>query len=389
MTKRKDVWLRAAFEQEAELPGSLEAKLSESYDTIRLLSRRKEETETLMKNTKKQRKNIKIIAIAAAFVLVLSMAALAAGLYTDFFHSAYGTGVEGREAYTADKLDAGGNVVGQESYPAVERVEPDMAAAEELLEGHVAHSGGQVSLGGYTFTLEDVVLDENGNGAVTVRVENPQGLNIKEDGIYYALQGEFIPFSIGFYSGGALIDSRELLSAESLTETSAVYVCYLAGGAWSEGEDIRVKFQAWNGGFDEAMAAELGNGQVCPLYDEESLSLSAAQALETVSFAGDGLLAEISPVGMKLCWEEALSVSDEMYSAAAAAPVCREIVLCYADGSEYVVRSDEQALDNVPVSFTDNKNVWIAFNRLADVENLESVQLVAGGENPALTLLPE
>lgn len=389
MTKRKDAWLRAAFEQEAELPGSLEAKLSESYDTIRLLSRRKEETEILMKNTKKQRKNIKIIAIAAAFVLVLSMAALAAGLYTDFFHSAYGTGVEGREAYTVDKLDAGGNVVGQESYPAVERVEPDMAAAAELLEGHVAHSGGQVSLGGYTFTLEDVVLDENGNGAVTVRVENPQGLNIKEDGIYYALQGEFIPFSIGFYSGGALIDSRELLSAESLTETSAVYVCYLAGGAWSEGEDIRVKFQAWNGGFDEAMAAELGNGQVCPLYDEESLSLSAAQALETISFAGDGLSAEISPVGMKLCWEEALSVSDEMYSAAAAAPVCREIVLCYADGSEYVVKSSQQALDNVPVSFTDNKNVWIAFNRLADVENLESVQLVAGGENPALTLLPE
>ncbi len=389
MTKRKDAWLRAAFEQEAELPGSLEAKLSESYDTIRLLSRRKEETEILMKNTKKQRKNIKIIAIAAAFVLVLSMAALAAGLYTDFFHSAYGTGVGGREAYTADKLDADGNVVGQESYPAVERVEPDMAAAEELLEGHVAHSGGQVSLGGYTFTLEDIVLDENGNGAVTVRVENPQGLNIKEDGIYYALQGEFIPFSIGFYSGGARIDSRELLSAESLTETSAVYVCYLAGGAWSESEDIRVKFQAWNGGFDEAMAAELGNGQVCPLYDEESLSLSAAQALETVSFAGDGLSAEISPVGMKLCWEEALSVSDEMYSAAAAAPVCREIVLCYADGSEYVVKSSQQALDNVPVSFTDNKNVWIAFNRLADVENLESVQLVAGGENLALTLLPE
>lgn len=398
MTKRNDAWLYEAFGKEAELPSALEAKLRESYAAIRLLSRGKEEKVIRMKNTEKSRKSIRTIAFAAAAVLVLSMAVLAAGLHTDFFHSAYGTGVEGRSARTEDKLDADGHVIGQESYPAVERVEPDMAAAEELLEGHVAHSGDQVSLGGYTFTLEDIVLDKNGNGAVTVRVENPDGLNIKEDGIYYALQGEFMPFSISFRCGGAFVDSRDFLSAESLTATSAVYVCYLAGGAWSEGADIQVEFQAWNGGFDEAMAAELANGQVFPLYDSESLTLSTAQAAETLVLAGERVTAEVSPVGMKLTWEEYLSTSDEMYwqdyawgesEQPLTAPSCREIVLCYADGSEYVVRSEEQALDNTSVAYTDNKNVWIAFNRLAEVEHLESVQLVAGGENLALTLLPE
>lgn len=389
MTKRNDAWLREAFGKEAELPSDLEAKLRKSYDTIRLMSRGKEERMIFMKNTEKCRKSIKTIAFAAAVVLILSMAVLAAGLHTDFFHSAYGTGVESRSARTEDKLDADGHVIGQESYPAAERVEPDMAAAEELMEGHVAHSGDRVSLGGYTFTMEDIVLDENGNGAVTVRVENPNGLNIKEDGIYYALQGEFIPFSISFRSAGRMLSSREHLSAESLTETSAVYVCYLAGGAWSEGADIQVAFRAWNGGFDEAMAGELGNGQVCPLYDEESLLVSAAPAAETVALAGESVLAEVSPVGMKLTWENYLSVSDEMYGQDGTAPVCREIVLCYADGSEYVVRSAEQALDNAPVSYTDKRNVWIAFNRLAEVEMLESVQLVAGGENKELTLLPE
>ena len=398
MTKRNDAWLYVAFGKEAELPSSLEAKLSESYDTIRLLSRRKEERVISMKNTEKTRKSIRTIAFAAAAVLILSMAVMAAGLYTDFFHSAYGTGIESRAARTEDKLDADGHVIGQESYPAAERVEPDMAAAEAVLEGYVAHSGDSVSLGGYTFTLEDIVLDENGNGAVTVRVENPDGLNIKEDGIYYALQGEFIPFSISFYSAGRMLSSRELLSAESLTETSAVYVCYLAGGRWSEGSDILVEFQAWNGGFDEAMAAELANGQVCPLYDSENLALSIAPAAETVDLAGEKVRAEVSAVGMKLTWEEYQSTSDEMYwqdyvwgesEQPLTAPNAREIVLCYADGSEYVVRSDEQALDNAPVSYTDNKHVWIAFNRLAEVENLESVQLVAGGERLELALLAE
>ena len=387
MTKRNDAWLYEAFRREAELPPSLEGKLRQSYAAVRLSGRRKEETASVMKHTEKRRKRVKTVVLAAAAVLILSMAALAAGLHGDFFHSAYGTGVESRAARTEDKLDAEGNVIGRESYPAAERVEPDAEAAEELLEGHVAHSGESVCLGGYTFTLEDWVMDENGNGAATVRVENPDGLNIKADGIYYALQGEFIPFTVSFYSGGALMDSRDLLSAESLTETSAVYVCYLAGGEWSPGADVQVKFRAWNGGFDEAMAAELGTGQVCPLYDEASLNLSGAPAAETRVFAGEGVSAEISPVGMKLCWEEALRVSDATYGQSGAAPVCRELVLRYADGSEYTALSDARALNNVPVSYTDGRSVWLAFNRLAAVEELESVQLTAGGAE--LTLLPE
>lgn len=327
------------------------------------------------KQTRKTIRPAARTALIAAIVAVLLIGtALAVAAHTDFFHNAYGTGIEGHDAFVVPKTDEAGNIISQEEYPAVERVEADPEAAEALLGGYVASAiDSSVEKNGYTFTIRDYVIDENGIGAITLDVDNPAGLNIKEDGAYYAFDGEFPPFTMSLWAGNFMLDTRELRSAET-TDTHAQYVVYVAGDP-TDADRWEFRFMVWNGTFDEEMTRELGgSGQVFPNYDEASLTFPLSAPVPTVAFAGGELTAELSPVGVTLRVGSGASGEPEVFS-------CRELVIEYDDGSEYTVSSED--VYNQAVSLNIGEVIWTAFNRLVEPENVTGIR-VEGYHYPAV-----
>ncbi|MCD7749782.1 MAG: hypothetical protein LUH42_07010 [Oscillospiraceae bacterium] len=81
--RKQEKWLRAAFSKDAELPESMESRLSQAYDQIRQESRGKEPA---MKRTKTEgrmpRRTVRTILIAAAIVAAFTVSALAVYQYS-------------------------------------------------------------------------------------------------------------------------------------------------------------------------------------------------------------------------------------------------------------------------------------------------------------------
>lgn len=351
-----------------ETPSSFETRVQ---DTLRGL----EETPMRDHHTKKIRPAARTVLIAAVVAVLLMGTALALAAHNDFFHSAYGTGIEGQDAFSVPKTDRDGNVVSYEEYPAVERVETDPDTAEALIGEYVVTAiDSSVELCGYTFTIRDYVIDENGIGAIIVDVDNPDGLNIKEDGSYYAYEGEFSPFNMNLWAGHFPLDSRELRTAEPTTDTHAQYVVYIAGDP-TDSDEWEIRFMVWNGTFDEALTRDLGgSGQVFPNYDEVSLLIPKSEPVPSVRFEGRELTAELSPVGVTLRVGGGASNEPVVFSR-------RELVIEYADGSEYTVTSED--VYNEAVSLNIGAVIWTAFNRLVEPENVTGIR-VEGYHYPAV-----
>lgn len=355
-----------------EVPASFEKKVQETLAGL--------EGDTAIVNNKRRLRKAYVTALVAAVIAVLlAGTALAIALHTEFFHSAYGTGIAGRDGYSVEKTDSDGNVISYEEYSSMERVETDPDTAEALIGDYVASAKGQsVELCGYTFTLRDCVIDKNGIGAITVDVDNPDGLNIKEDGHYYAYEGEFMPFVMRVQAGGGGLDTTELRVTDSTTDTHAQYVVYIAGSAAST-KELSIHFSAWNGTFMEQDGHEEANGQVFPNYDEAELVIPTSDPVPVKMFAGGELTAELSPVGLT-CWlGDGHFASGEQFN-------YRSLVIEYADGSEYVVKSSD--VYNEAVALGMGTTVWTAFNRLVETENVTAIHvtgvhhlLVQGGSS--------
>lgn len=351
-----------------QTPSSFEGRVQ---DTLRGL----EETPMRENHTKKLRPAARTALIAAVVAVLLMGTALAIAAHNDFFHRAYGTGIAGQDAYSVPKTDEAGNIISYEEYPAVERVEADPDTAEALIGEYVASAiDSSVELCGYTFTIRDYVIDENGIGAITVDVDNPDGLNIKQDGNYYADEGEFPPFNMNLWAGNFPLDSMELRTTETATDTHAQYVVYVAGDP--TGSDAwYFRFMVWNGTFDEEMTRQYGStGQVFPNYDDAVLSVPKSEPVPAVRFAGGEVTAELSPVGVTLRVGGGASGEPEVFS-------CRRLVIEYADGSEYTVESED--VYNKAVSMNMGEVIWTAFNRLVEPENVTGIR-VAGYHYPAV-----
>ena len=342
-----------------EVPASFEKKIQETLAGL--------EDDTVIVNNKRRPRKAYVTALVAAIIAVLlAGTALAIALHTEFFHSAYGTGIAGRDSRTIIETDESGNVIKVEGYPAIERVEVDPETAEALIGDYVASAKGQsIELCGYTFTLRDYVIDENGIGAITVDVDNPNGLNIKENGHYYTYEGEFQPFTMWVWAGGWPLDTNDLRDTESTTDTHARYVIYIAGGAQSA-DELSVRFTAWNGTFMELDTHEETYGQVFPNYDEAELVIPTSDPVSVKSFAGADMTAELSPVGLMLQWGDGYYAAGEQFD-------YRSLVIEYADGSEYVVKSE--SVYNQTVALGMGTTVWTAFNRLVEPENVTAIHV--------------
>ena len=296
-----------------------------------------------------RRKRPGVIILAAALALTLSITALAA-YHNGFFKNVFGTGVEGQDAHDVVLPGKGEGLDKVEHFPAIERVDVDAEKAEALVGAYVTEIGQSVQLENYTFTLESMVLDENGIGALTVHVENPSGHGIRFDG-----KGGNLPFSMDVERGGGesrFMDSREYPAKDSFTDTQADYVIYVTPlEVLPTGEDLSLCIQLRQ---PEKEASD---------WPTASIPLPIENPVSTRSFAADGVRAEVSPVGMTLRYE----------IGAGAEKAENAITVRYADGSEYIVLGLDLHNLSVHSVSSDFENHWIAFNRLADTDSITEI----------------
>ena len=295
----------------------------------------------MMSDGKKRKKAVRRFPAAAiACMILLCVVTVYAATHTEFLKNVFGTGVEGREE-TSWKT---------EHYPAFERVDVDEELAEALVGEYITSVGKSVTVGSYTFTVGDVLMDENGIGAIMVHVENPEGLGLDKE----AAELQTFGFRAATASGG-FMDDMQYLIADSLTETGATYVYYVTPFEdHLQEEEIEVSFR---------IQSERENVKDWP---EGSITIPAMKRIPVQSFSAKGLTASVSPLGMKLSY--AFDEGKEKTE--------KNIVILYADGTEYVVKGEN--ISNLSVSSLSGKDydtVWYAFNRLADPEAMDEIHI--------------
>lgn len=324
-----------------------------------------------------------VIGVAVAGVLATGGVAYAvAG--GDFFDRVWGDyGTDGRVEWSYM-----GNNYSQE-YGSL-----DPAAVSDDLASSVEAVGLSVTGNGYTLTIEDMLVDENGCGVASFTLENPDGLQNNPE---YGLPVEFVPAddapldSLGMFSTGegvsGLIDARWVYDQELSTDTAARGTVYfstfgsldnvLSGVFWS---------LSWHTGeVDE-------NGAVPPDYanlEECSDAFVPSKVVGAREFAGeDGSVATVSPFSIHV---------DAAWKAGGESGTDK-VVLHLADGSTYVVVSDGDESANMnyyTANLLEDRTVKYTFTRLVNVSDVVSVEIsgavgdpLSGEETHAATLVP-
>lgn len=327
-----------------------------SADRIKEIAMNKIRTETKQHRSKLKRPAAAIM--AAALALALGITAFAVAYHGDFFNNVFGKGIDGQETHTVVLNDGSdGELPLSEHFPTVERVEVDADKAEELVGSYVTSVAQSITLGNYTFTVEDVLLDENGIGALTVRVENPDGHGLKQSGSPDGSPpfGSAIRLESEDYG---LLDSQNYLVTDSLTETEATYVYYV-----TPTEPLPK---------DEALALVLtfilyDNTEPDAVFPEASITIPSTDKVATRSFTAEDAHADLSPVGMTLYYDIGTTQVTETIESS--------IVIRYSDDSEYIVLGEDLINESLSCKNLDENIQWIAFNRLADVDNITEIQI--------------
>lgn len=294
-------------------------------------------------------------ALAAALLLGLGAAAYAAGIHSGFFKNAFGAGVPGQKAHSFEVISADGGVLKTETLPEIERVDTNDELAEKLIGEYVSAVGQSVDIGNYTVTVREAVMDENGLGAVTVDITNPDGHGFAPDGSFSSLNPEvYLGFSPQF-ADGTPIAARDYAAAEGYSDTHISFVYYLAPPVTpTRGEDIVLRFSK--------VLRSSGKRETADIV------IPAAECVPTRELRGDDITAALSPVGLRL------SFGTVKHDAAFEEYVTRELVIRFTDGEEYTVKGE--GVNNAALGTYDTDNVGVhsyVFNRIVDISSAESV----------------
>lgn len=294
-------------------------------------------------------------ALAAALILALGVTAYAIGVHSGFFSSVFGTGLKGRDEFDVVITDDNGAPVKTEHYPAVERVDVDEELAENLTGDYIASVGQSVELEGYTFTIQEALLDENGVGALTVHVSNPNGHSLKQNGIYD--RGERPPFGWSVYPQGDevhMLDMRDYILPDSFSNTEADFVLYITPFTpLPSNTGLTLQILVYKEGVNP------------PDWTKEELTIPAQEKLPCRELTGDGITAWVSPVGLTLRYDvpSALEVVDD------------SIELVFTDGSVYTIMGENLVNFTVASRSPDQRTLYYCFNRLCDAENVTEFRL--------------
>ena len=338
-----------------------------------------------MRGRRVHRIPMRAVVIGATLSAALVGGGAYAAVQSNFFQSAFGD--KGQEDVEARDIP----VEGKDSTCRLAEmtwVQTDPANAERILGPYVGTVGQNVSINGYTLTVDEMVVDENGIGVATYTLSNPDGVG-EVDG-YYGQFG-FMPDApvrgvhvegatqrdIGNgMTAGISFDERnvkdEALSTE--TELHAVqYFCPLFGEHDENG-------YMWQLSMWDEESGRLAGPTIT--YAHETSVPATAFAAET------GETVSMSPLGMVA--SESIEMSDwGSY---------RRCVVTFSDGTEYIVKDDRyyefddkegapELVDNTVFALgSDSNGTFFVFNRLVDVEAVASVTFeTTTGEQLVLT----
>lgn len=307
----------------------------------------------------KKRKKGSFTFVLIAAVMLLGMAALAERIFfPDFFDKAFGKGVSGQEACDVEYGAGEGGLVKTVHYPLMERVEVDAEKAQALLGGYILGEGGTLSIDGYTFTLENAVLDQNGVGVLLVKITNPDGHSLKRDWEEYPADrpvpaGAQVKRASGDYP---YMDDRAYVAQDSFTDTEMEYVIYTVPM-----EPLPLM---------EALSLECY--VLKPLGEEwdaqsQTLPIDVPARVPARTYEAEGVRVSLSPLGMRVDYDF-MPESEK---------ILQQLVIRYDDGSAYTVIGDGVVNTSVHSAEYGTWSEWIAFNRLADPERIADIVLEA------------
>lgn len=273
----------------------------------------------------------------------------------------------------------------------------DADTARRLIGAETKNVDRAVTLGDWTFTVESLVLDENGIGVLTFTAENPGGV---DGGLEVTADGEAMfngEAGAKDQAGGKVTypkfgliaghdgeaeesqDTRYYLSGEGRTDTKVRIVAYMGAIRNVEGlescDTLRAVFQItrpykWRPVLDDLFPP--GDDK---LRETAVIDIPLTQMAQTVALSSpDGWRAEVSPLGLVIHGSEAaLAVSRHVGDEIDA------VVIRYTDGTEYVVTSEEPYIENNMLGYMpgDGSVRWV-LNRLIDPSQVASVT-VSGG----------
>ncbi len=310
-----------------------------------------------------------------AVAMVAVTALLATGAYAavslDFAHLAFGPkGNENVEAYRVVEEDVISPVTGQPKswvMPSQTWEDVDDEVAERLLGGYVFDVGYTAQSEGYTLTVGQCVMDELGNGVASVTLENPDGIDLIDQGNGSVTLSNDVPVVVEALSQNASfpwLDSRFLIDSEASTSTKLVGAVYF--GPFSGKIEGGVTWALAGRGTAAGTSVEAQDSQGSSVYNP-------AASLSTKTFSdANGSYAQLSPIGMATYPVEFT-----------ASP--KEVVIRYADGSEYVAYrwGGDDPVENIIMTYVidgaESQHGSVAlFNRLVDVDAVESIVLRGG-----------
>ena len=330
---------------------------------------------------KAARRTVRTLLIAAAVGALLTVSVYAAANHTGFFRTVFGAkGLSDTESFTYDSLE------GPETAPGQSFSDVDPEAAEAALGDYVTDSGASVTVGDYTLTIESVLIDDNGIGAISYSVSDPGGLPpVNTDpqqlpaGIFtVAGDGNGCLITVEAKSG-IYLDRVDILDAARTTDTELHAVYYFWAFAHddtqrlAEDETLLVTFKAWEPDGTAEKTVEI------PARDSR---------VPSRVFTCRDLTAHLSPLGLIL--DAPSSVDPEEPAGFWADEMAvSSMVIHYADGTDYTVFDFDAAepVQNVisgGVSGYTGVHVNI-FNRFVDAKQVASITCRTAGETLTFT----
>ena len=320
------------------------------------------------------RNTLRTILIAAAMILALSVTAYAVGEYTGFFEAVFGGEDAGRQTYdlALDSWDENGD---QKTMQIVTEGEPvDQETAQRVLDGSVA-GGASVTAGDVTCAVENIVLADNGVGALTYTVEAPDVLPdmtvtdpvwgyfywddayaVSADGKIGLLNAPVLRVPGEGRFGGMVDERTALVSATETKIEATVYMALFGDESWPEALDVYFFLD------EKQNKAE-----------EYKLTLTLPEPAQTTALtAEDGWTARLSPMGLVI-----EPPADNPYGNDYG---FGDLIVHMSDGSEYAVERAEPYTVNDRVGTIHEGVQRLVFNRLIDPAQVTSVTAVGSGQ---------
>lgn len=233
--------------------------------------------------------------------------------------------------------------------------------APQSLEGSVQKVNLSVEGNGYTLDIHEMAIDENGCGAVTFTLSNPNGVNyykpaaeLGELVLYGEEEGGVSTPSMNF--GEEWADTRCTIDKDTSSDAVINGTMYFA--SWNRDRDLRHAV-TWNISWTE------GKGEDAKVIEVSTPEFNVGAHVDTKELRSDDSPLEISPFSIQT------HIDDLGHEA-----VDHKLTVTYKDGSEQIIEDDDAGAYNFYVSMARNsgENIWVP-TKLINVDQVVSVTL--------------